>query len=444
MSYPIKYLSLQKSELIYEVSLRGLTPGDSVEELRRQIVKLANELPAEDILESFLTPNEDLNGANDSLTKANNNIQLLKSAFDKNLYSRTENLLNQLYHRINRITPTPDTTELYKLVCSNFKLRYKELLGMKPHKHQSQTSSEKQVETTVTSVTCERNLMSDIGKLKYSGKTCARAFIQKVEEFAVSRSISHDKILTFAYEIFTDDALHWYRCVKDSIGSWEELVKLLKEDFSSKDYDYRLLSEIRARTQGEGENITVYLSIMHGMFARLDKSMNEDDKLEIILHNIRPCYASTLAAANDIKSITQLKTLCRNYENIQSRMSQFHEPPKASSDTLAPEFAYKNTNSYTNSYKRPNNNYSRNFNNYKSYPNNYTKNNSDKSIPVAAVSSGDETYVETKRRVYCPRCRSDTHSLRQCFKPRFLICFKCGKKDVRYPDCPDCHSDPKN
>lgn len=69
-------------------------------------------------------------------------------------------------------------------------------------------SSEKQGDPTVLSVTCERNLISDIGKLKYSGKTCVRAFIQKVEEFVISRGITYDKVLTFAYEIFTDDALH--------------------------------------------------------------------------------------------------------------------------------------------------------------------------------------------------------------------------------------------
>lgn len=55
MSYPIKYLSLQKSELEYEVLLRGGKSG-SVQELRSQMVKLA--IPAEDILESHLEPSE--------------------------------------------------------------------------------------------------------------------------------------------------------------------------------------------------------------------------------------------------------------------------------------------------------------------------------------------------------------------------------------------------
>ncbi|CAH2249835.1 jg6096 [Pararge aegeria aegeria] len=385
-------------------------------------------------IESYLEPSEDLKCVKESLTKASNNLSTLKTKFDKNLYLRTETLLNHLYHRVNRISQTPDTVDLYKSTHIHFKSLYRDMLGLKPQA--SQELSDKQSDSTILSVTCERNLISEISKIKYSGKTCVRAFIQKVEEFVTSRSITYDKLLTFAYEIFTEDALHWYRCVKDNATSWNELVLLLKQDFGSQDYDYRLLAEIRSRTQGESENIAVYLSIMHGMFSRLGKKISDEDKLEILLHNIRPCYASTLASAKEISDVEQLKTLCRNYETIQSRLTQFHEPPKVTSDTVAPEFAYASTSSANTTYK-----YAKLFNNYKSYPFNFNqtyKNQSNKNLPaVAAVSAN---VAEEKRQVYCPRCRSETHSLRQCTKPRFLICFKCGKKDVRYPDCPECHS----
>ncbi|KAL4713963.1 hypothetical protein ACJJTC_015617 [Scirpophaga incertulas] len=77
MSYPIKYLSLQKAELIYEVELRGGT-GDSVQELRKQIIKLAQTLPADDILESHLDPADDLKEVKESLLKSQNNLISLK------------------------------------------------------------------------------------------------------------------------------------------------------------------------------------------------------------------------------------------------------------------------------------------------------------------------------------------------------------------------------
>lgn len=439
MSYPIKFLSLQKQELEYEVSVRGVKAADSVRELREQIVKISNILPSEDILESHLECSEDLNGAKESLTKAHNNVQSLKTRFDKSLYFRTENLLNHIYHRINRITVNPESSDLYKNTCSTFNTLYKELLSMKPSSAAPSSSVEKSqsVEPPASPiVSCERNIMADIGKLKYTGKTCVRAFIQKVEEFVISRGIPHEKILSFAYEIFTDDALHWYRCIKDKVKSWHELVQILKEDFSSKDYDYRLLAEIRSRTQGENENITIYLAIMHGMFSRLGKPMNDEDKLEILLHNIRPCYASTLASSSDIKSIEHLKKLCRNFENIQTCLTQFHDPPKATSNMVAPEFAYRGNPSTSNYFYKKQNTPYKSYENFKS-----TNPLKQTNLSIAAVSPNTPQVI---KNTYCPRCRSNSHSLRQCSMPRFLICFKCGRKDVRYPECPDCNSTAKN
>lgn len=59
MAYPIKYLSLQKSELEYEVAVRGETPANTVAELRRQICKLSQLFLSEDILCSHLDPLDD-------------------------------------------------------------------------------------------------------------------------------------------------------------------------------------------------------------------------------------------------------------------------------------------------------------------------------------------------------------------------------------------------
>lgn len=177
------------------------------------------------------------------------------------------------------------------------------------------------------------------------------------------------------------------------------------------------------------------------MFSRLGKAMNDEDKLEILLHNIRPCYASTLSSVNEIKNIEQLKGLCHNYENIQSRLTQFHEPPKMSADTVAPEFVYRNSYYINCNYKKHQNTYNKSFS--KSYANNYNNNfsSNNKVISNAAISANSS---EKNQQRFCSRCRSYTHSLRECSKPRFIICFKCGKEDVRFPDCPDCNSNPKN
>lgn len=425
MERAIKFLSLQKSELEYEVGLRGDTPADNVIDLRKQITKLWRGFSSEDILESHLDSLHDLKGARECLIKSQNYISNLTAKFDKNMYSRTENLLNHVYHRLNRINPT-GADEIKNLAELNKHLQSQTLELKKIAPSTSTNDTNDQKESTTIAVTCDRGISADLFKLKYDGKTCVHSFIQRVEEFIRARNISADKVLSFATEIFTDNALHWYRSIRNTVDSWDDVVLQMKQDFGQFDYDYRLMSEIRSRSQGESESITIYLSIMHCMFSRLSRNVPEDEKLEILLHNIRPCYANILASCSEIKTIDALRNQCRNYEIYQSRLQQFREPPKITSETLAPEFAYN----------RPNTSQARNYNNT-SKPNNNIYTNKNESVPVHAVDIKDK-----RATPYCPRCRTNDHSLKNCVQPKFLICFKCGKKDVSYPTCPDCVKPP--
>lgn len=435
MSYPIKFLSLQKAELEYEVSIRGETPASTVADIRKQISKLSQLYPSEDIMCSHLELSEDLSICQDLLDKIK--LFFAEEVLDKNTLARTENLFHHLYHRLNRICPDKELLNVHVKCSTLFKELYEKLLNFKKKSVDPlsvfESSSDFQAATPVqVMVTCEGGsgrTHSELGKLKYDGKSCVRSFIQRVNEFSEARNVSDTKLLSFATEIFIDNALHWFRSVKDQVTSWDELVILLKQDFGISDYDYRLLAEIRARSQGESENITIYISIMIGMFSRLSKALPEEDKLEIILHNIRPCYASTLASAAEIKSIDQLRVLCRNFENVQSRLVQFREPSDASSSNLlAPEFAYKPK---TNFYKpKPTSTTNPNF----------SKANSSNDVNQKYLHALNKTVEDvSSKQPYCPRCRDNTHSLRNC-KNTEILCFKCGHKGVKKPDCPRCNS----
>lgn len=438
MSGNIKFLSLQKAELEYEVGLRGGIPADNVQDLRKQIVKLSHDLPSEDILESHLDIEVDFKGAKESLIKSNNYITSLKTKFDKNLYSRTDNLLRQISHRLCRICPTDtESAEMLRVITSNYQSQYMELTNLSSSSHSLVTTDSaipeqsESIQTNI-SVTCDRGFSTDLSKLKYDGKSCVRTFIQRVNEFIQARSIVDSKILSYATEIFVDDALHWYRSIRGSVNSWSELSLLLKQDFDTFDYDYRLMAEIRSRTQGERENITIYLSIMHVMFSRLSKLVPEDEKLEILLHNIRPCYASTLAASPEIKTIDTLRSLCLNYERFQSRLLHFTDPPKPTKDTLAPDLAYNRQSSTSDNYTKYSDNKFTN----------YSRGNDSKFLrQVEAIEVSNSML---KRYKFCPRCRCNEHSLRECTQPKFPLCFKCGKKDVIYPNCTNCHKTSTN
>lgn len=438
MAYPIKLLLLQKSELSYEVAIRGESPSDNVAGLRQQVTKLTQLYPADEILESVFEFSEDIKGCVETLDKVKNNLDTLKSTYNNSLYNRTKSLLNHLHYRIQRIeTPdNPDDSVLLSKVQKSFEKHYNIMLGFsKPVTGDTEPkisvpASENEDTGNINtsglniSVTCDRGISNDLSKLKYDGKTCVRAFIQRVEEFRVSKGVSDSKMLQSAIDIFTGDALHWYRSVSSIYKDWTSLISHLKEDFDILDFDYRMTSEIRNRTQGDGESIIVYLSIMEGMFSRLSKPLSNEDKLEIILHNIRPCYSNIIAASPNIKSIQDLREVCKNYERIKVRSENYREPPVFNSKMLAPEFCYQPQKRKEQEKK--------------------FYGNGSFSMSTHRPFKNDSQFKPLEARVaeistpYCFRCRVNTHSMRDCTAERTIFCFGCGEKNVRKPDCPKC------
>lgn len=456
MAYHIKFLSLHKAELEYEVGIRGETPAGTVIEMRKQISKLSTLFPSEDILNSSFDTNTDLLGVNASLSKVATVLDG-EALPDKNALLRTQNLLHHIYHRLKRIQPTDTQSKSMRdsaiLKFKDYYRKYDAIKDSVVDPLDFQADEQEVTSPLNIKVTCERGISGEISKFKYDGKTCVRTFIQRISEFCDARKIDDSKLLSYCTEIFVGDALHWYRSVKANIKNWSELVDILIKDFGPSDYDYRLISEIRSRTQGETENITIYLSIMTGMFSRLSKTLSEEEKLEIVLHNIRPTYTSTLAAVSEIKDIDSLKTICRNYENFQSRLAHFHEPAKPSAEMLAPEFAYTggmshnkyfNRQNYNqksnNTFYKNNNNYNNENTRYKHYNNKNcnNKNFNNKNTKYENLNAIDTNTTDNKKR-FCPRCRVDTHNLRQCTANKdYVFCFVCGRKDVKTPQCPTC------
>lgn len=439
MAFDIKFLSLQKTELIYEVEIRGEVPASKTADLRKQISKLCRTFPSEDILETPFDALTEITGVEASINKLQKNHDELRAKFDRNLFGRSQALCNHIYHRLNRIDCSTRPEALDKLTPLMAKFQNLQTYFLETVPPATSTAKVGMVESadedgdvvpasSKVVVMCTKNF-GELASLKYDGKSCARSFIQRVDEFVRARGIPSSKILSFATEIFTHEALHWFRAVQEQVSSWDELKVRLREDFGHADYDYRFLSEIRARTQGERENITIYLSVMAGMFSQLSKQLSEEEKLEILLHNIRPSYAPVLTCASEIRTIESLRVLCKNFENVQSRLSQFQEPPKASASTLAPEFAYLHSNSpdfprsSSTNFSNPNKNFQRNSDSFRQ------QNFSNGPKPVHSVQ------VKNK---FCPRCRVDSHGLRNCTAERKIVCFRCGRPDVKFYDCPSC------
>ncbi|KAJ0171786.1 hypothetical protein K1T71_012549 [Dendrolimus kikuchii] len=230
-----------KSELMYEVAIRGESPSDNVAGLRRQVNKLTQLYPSDDIIDSVYDFSDDIEGVQET-EKIKTNLDLLKNNFNEPLFNRTKSLLHHLFYRLQRIEKpeTVDETSLLKKCKKCYETFYENLVTLpgskiREPKDLASTSDDDSLPTNVPnisglniSVSCDRGLVGEFAKLKYDGKTCVRSFIQKLEEFRLSKGISEDKMLTSAFDIFIGDALHWYRNVRNKMNLLQSLLRVDK------------------------------------------------------------------------------------------------------------------------------------------------------------------------------------------------------------------------
>lgn len=472
MTRTINFSFLNKAELEYEVRIRLEDPATTVLLLRKQILQLALFTPSEDILISPLPIEEDLPLLDSTLNYLDNKIQVATTG-DLRYLKLIETYLNHIYYRLDRIDIDlyPNHKSTYDSLKTKFEQFEKQfesftflpaetvepvqvaasvplpltpaqcLPALPPYSIGSPPVSTAQAASHMISSPNPLHVFKDLRKYSFNGKSCPRSFLQKLNEYCICRGLNKDLLISQAYELFTDNALHWFRYVygQNPNLTWDELSQLLIQNFSEYDYDYKLLEAIKTRTQGRDEPIIIYISIISGMFSRLSKKLSEADKLEIILRNIRPCY-SVFVALKDIVSIESLVATCQNYERFMDRDKQFKEPVSLQ-HPLTAEFNYKysvsnstssqNSTSVSNSTSKPSPN--------PQTPTSFNKFRSGPSYNSGQVNALNQPKLPDQN-IFCYRCRIHGHNLMTCTQPHFLICFKCGLKGYKLTDCPKCNN----
>ena len=122
--------------------------------------------------------------------------------------------------------------------------------------------------------------------IKFSGaeNTSVLSFIFDVEEKATWKGVSFNTLIIGASEFFTDRAKTWFRSVKSSIDSWEELKIALRKEFLPLDYYENLWEEIGNRKQGKKESMGEYVANKISLFQRLEmlEPVGDEVKLPIL------------------------------------------------------------------------------------------------------------------------------------------------------------------
>lgn len=255
----------------------------------------------------------------------------------------------------------------------------------------------------------ERPLNVSSWNLSFNGESGSVVeFLQRIEEYRLSRGVSKDRLFRAAPELLRGTALNWFR--SETIKSWDDLVHKLKEYFLPYDYEFSLNEEIRKRSQGPHEKVIVYIASMQNLFNRLQNRPDEEMRVVWIRRNLLP-YIQNALALQSIRTVEQLTKYCRSIEETSLRSQQYCPPSTNYRNLLEPQLAYHKPSG----------------------------------IPHTAVIS-HETHnispvasIETSRpKRSCWNCGNSGHNFRVCTSPRQKFCFKCGYRNVVVKDCPKC------
>lgn len=433
MERQIQFHSLLKDELVYEVQIRSETPATTVEGLRKQLRGLIVEAPSEVILDTPFSAETDLNVISEKLSELSSLVDRHTRHKDRYTASRTRALAHHLFYRLGRIKPELSAEHLAIKAASQSRL---EALLVKVDSFNPGSAVSGVTPEAMTSdfrdlqLQCSSDLSISKWGVKFNGSTDPRSFLERVEELREANNVPSSKLFRAAPHLFVDQALIWYRGIKESVNNWNDLKHLLLDEFEPCDYDHRLKLEIQSRTQGENEQIHLYFATMSGLFGRLRTALSEEAKLEILLHNIRPIFTQQLALL-EINTVAELKSNCRKLEGAMQRVKLFTEPPKVTSSTLCSEYAFKGKSSSVNAvavngnaaYNAPNpkpdTSSSRRTNNFTSAGrgNHY-------SAPGTSGSSGSIPV--------CYKCGGIAHNFRFC---------KRAKQHIKPNNGPNCQSD---
>ncbi|KAJ8968241.1 hypothetical protein NQ314_002388 [Rhamnusium bicolor] len=242
--------------------------------------------------------------------------------------------------------------------------------------------------------------------IKFSGnlrEMSLSAFLEQVEELRIARHVSKETLLDSGIDLFSGKAFSFYQDIRRYVNSWEELIEEFKLEFRGTRHDEELLKEIENRTQAKDESIGIYLAIMSSYFNRLTYSISEKAKLAILLRNIRPSLQQGIGL-REVSSIGELRVICRKLGEKNVNMENFREPPPRRANTLEPDLAYVEE---------------------------VTEKVNTRDLPTPHGSG-------KSKEIICFKCRKPGHKAVGCTLVKKMHCFRCKREGYTVRTCPDC------
>lgn len=462
MGFKLIVERLVKEELQYELRIRGIPADDIVKNLRvavRQAIK--KEAQGEELDETVVYPfsfEEDATAIRAGALLIEKLIDAFGLSPAKETAFTIETKLTHYVNRADKSIPVSVDEEVLKtqytvnlaVLMSRYQLLITKSANGKVNLAISEPAEiEQNVLAPSTSAIKNEPIKNIVVKstpvakwgLKFSGEPRSisiSAFLERVNELIIARKVDPAQLLDEAIDLFASKALIWFRANKSRVNSWFELVDLLNQEFRPIDYDDRLLDEIKRRTQGSDETMSIYVSVMKTMFARLLESLTEDKQLRIVLRNLTPFYQNQLGLTV-VTSFDQLLACGRTIEERRFAIESYVPPTRKKND-LEADLAYLNLNS--NSREERNELPATSF-----AVRTHESNRGGGFVRGRGRGRGrgGATTVHATTVQSCWNCHSTEHFASRCPEPqKQMYCYRCGNPGVTTRTCSTCSNSNDN
>lgn len=232
-------------------------------------------------------------------------------------------------------------------------------------------------------------------------------FLKEFKALALACKASADDTLFVLKDCFRGSAKLWLDVHAADHHTWQSLEDEIKLEFRAIEFEDRLRLRIRARTQGQSERVSSFVSTIRKMNQDLSDPIPEAALVRIILRNLNPKYSSWVRKST-ATTMVQLEALCREAEGVFADQNAYKPPPQA--ELTDPVYGVPGT---TSSHLK---------------------------VAEATVEEPQVDAMRIPGPRKCFNCQEPGHTFANCSKARGLFCYNCGKHGVTSTLCDCKHS----
>lgn len=160
--------------------------------------------------------------------------------------------------------------------------------------------------------------------VRYDGTDNGRRlneFLKEVEFNARSEGFTEAELFVSAHHLFTRKARSWFMEVNgnNELGTWQNLVRELKNEFLPADIDYQYERLANSRRQGPREKFQDFYLDMVRIFRSMSRQWDDARKFDVLFRNTRADCGTAMLAAN-VTSIPKMREFGKRFDSINWQM----------------------------------------------------------------------------------------------------------------------------